>query len=533
MRDLGRQRIAVYARYSSERQDAASIADQLRVCTDYAERRGGRVDDALVFTDAAISGASTARPGLHALQAAVSDGLVDVVLTEDLSRIGRSVGNNDRVLKQFRTWGARLIAINDGIDTGERHAKLLSSVKSAMAEGYLDELKERTKRGMDGRFDAGMWTGGKVYGYRTEPAGDGTDRKRLVVDEEQAAVVRHIFELYSTGHAQRAVAEQLNAAGIPSPRGKKWGHLTIREMVKNELYTGQVVFNRKAWHRDEDTGKRTYVERPRSEWRRREDPSLRIIDNDLWHAAQARGAQVAADFKQGARPKRKYPLSGLLQCALCGQPMVIAGGGRYYRCAGAQRGHACENRSSLREPAIRQWLLDHVRDTAGREELIREMRAELARTIGDHERDIKRELQARRAALTTTDNRLSKLIDLMLDGDDTHAMRAKRAELEDHAELQRAAIAKLERQLGQVVALPSAERLRAFLAALPEAVRLRPLETRDLLGAMLDGKVECHPPGTAHEHYRIAFRLAGNWPLKTNTRSSDRVFVSVGCGGRI
>ncbi len=121
------------------------------------------------------------------------------------------------------------------------------------------------------------------------------------------------------------------------------------------------------------------------------------------------------------------------------------------------------------------------------------MRTELARTNGDQEREIKRELQARRAALTITDARLSKLIDLMLDGADTHAMRAKRAELEDHAELQRADIVGLEGRLGQVLALPSADRLRTFLAFLPEAVRLRPLEARQVVGGMLDSPVRCYP----------------------------------------
>src|SRR5262249_24226634 len=121
--ELKGRRVVAYARYSTDRQNPRSIDDQVRVCREFIERNGGKLADHLVFSDAAISGTSTIRPGFQALFEAVRTGAVDVVITEDLSRIGRDVGNNDRILKSFRTWGARLLAINDGIDTGQPHAK--------------------------------------------------------------------------------------------------------------------------------------------------------------------------------------------------------------------------------------------------------------------------------------------------------------------------------------------------------------------------------------------------------------------------
>ena len=121
MSDLQGKRIAAYARSSTD-QGAASIADQLRVCHEYARCRGGIVDEALTFTEHGVGGLSTARSGLQDLQNAVSSGLLDVVLTEDLSRIGRSVANNERLLNELSRAGARVIAINDGFDSEERNA---------------------------------------------------------------------------------------------------------------------------------------------------------------------------------------------------------------------------------------------------------------------------------------------------------------------------------------------------------------------------------------------------------------------------
>ena len=118
MQDFKGKRIAAYARTSTDKQQATSIPDQLRLCREYAERRGGTLVEALAFSDGAKSGSTASRPGLDRLKAALCRGQVDVILTEDLSRIGRSTGNNDQLLKQIRAYGVRFIAISDGLDTG-------------------------------------------------------------------------------------------------------------------------------------------------------------------------------------------------------------------------------------------------------------------------------------------------------------------------------------------------------------------------------------------------------------------------------
>lgn len=534
MRDLKGQRVAVYARFSTDKQNPRSIEDQLRVCREHVERMGGALADELIFADAGISGTSTIRPGFQALHEAVRTRRVDVIVTEDLSRIGRDIANNAQTLKQFASWGARLLAINDGIDTGQQGSKLLGAIKSAMAENYLDELRDRTRRGMHGLFEAGMSTGGKTFGYRNVPQPDG--RALMVVDEAEASIVRRIFELYTTGHSIRSVAEQLNRDGVLAPRKGKWNNLTVRAMLRNEVYAGVVIYNRRKWTRDSETGKRTKSDRPRSEWRTQERPDLRIIDPGTWHEAIARGGAVARQYKQGPRKTSTFPLSGLLACGACGATMTITGSGkRYYFCSAHRTGRGCVNTNAIAEPRIRTSLIGTIVATAGESALLDEMRADWVDRVGTQAREVRAELERRRTALTTTERQIGRLLDFIADGNDSPATASKIKEKEDHADLQRAAIARLESVGAGVPTIPSVTKLREFLARLPEAAVREPVEAREVLRRLIKGPALCYPPEAPSGDIRVRFELdlqeLSNVAAPENARGTALLFAS--CGGAI
>jgi site-specific DNA recombinase len=513
------KRVGAYARYSSELQNARSVEDQLRVCREHAARLGGRIDNALVFSDAALSGSNTVRPGLQAMLGAVERGEIDVVIVEDLSRIGRDVGDNDRTIKTFQSHGARLLALG-GYDSGNEDSFLTGVVLSAVGEQYLRDLRKKTRRGMNALFQAGMSTGGSAYGYRSVSADDGTERRRLEVDPATAPTVRRIFDLFVAGHPQRAIAERLNAEGVKSPRGGKWTHFTTRTILRNEIYAGVVIFGRREWLRDKTTGKRRYVERPKSEWRKRTVPELRIIDAETWAAAQSLVQQTARAFKQGKRSKRGYPLSGLLACGECRSPMVIGGGGKYYGCSGRRTGRGCTNRAALRERDARRWLMDQLAGVVGEPAMLEALRSEWAKSIGDGDRELRSELAKRRAALTATEGQIDRLLEWIADGNATPSTRAKLKEKEDHADLQRAAITALESQLGRVPVLPNVADMRAFLAALPDVLAAEPEEARAFLGELFDGPVLCTSAGGT-DAYELAFSYFPDALL--NVTSADPV----------
>src|SRR5581483_8823389 len=211
------------ARYSSDKQSDSSIEDQLRRARTFAGNHGRSVSAKLTFADHAISGASTARPGFEALMEAVKRREIDVLLVEDTSRLSRDNADALQLYKILAFYNVQLVSISDGIDSLTKGAKVQFSVKALMSDLYLDDLRDKTLRGMEGRAHAGLATGGRLLGYRSIPQ-LGPDGKpasyRIEIDPEPAAIVRRIFAEYLKGHSKHGIARMLNRDGVLAPRDK-------------------------------------------------------------------------------------------------------------------------------------------------------------------------------------------------------------------------------------------------------------------------------------------------------------------------
>ncbi len=366
----------MYARFSTEKQSRASVEDQFRICERAAEREGLTVVSR--FSDSAISGSRSDRPGYQQLSAAAARREFEVLLVDDLSRLSRDQVESERLIRRLEFSGTRILAVSDGYDSRNKARKIQRGVKGLMNEMYLDDLKAKTHRGQEGKALRGFWAGGKPYGYKLvrvkdpvrrdaygEPLVIGTN---LQIDPDTSAVVIEIFRRYADGWSPRAIADELNMRRIASPgsawhnrkvrRVAGWQGSCIKSMLANELYRGECVWNHTQWTKDPDTGQRRVIERPQSEWVKASRPELRIVSEMLWQGVEARHRQAAAlganvrevIKRSGHRAGRgpAYLFSSLLKCGLCGVPMVIAGGqGKYksYGCSTRREGgrHACGN----------------------------------------------------------------------------------------------------------------------------------------------------------------------------------------------
>lgn len=213
--------VAIYARYSSTRQDERSIEDQIRRCREYLASQGSNPDAAKVFADFAVSGASLDRPGFEAMMDAVNSGAIKAIVTEDMSRISRDFADSAHIFKRLQFRQVPLVGIADGIDTSEKHAKLSFTVKSLVADLYLDDLRDKTLRGLEGRALAGFATGNVAYGYHTVPVTDERGTvigNRIEIHEAEARIVVRIFRESRDGRSLSTIAHGLNKDAIPSPR---------------------------------------------------------------------------------------------------------------------------------------------------------------------------------------------------------------------------------------------------------------------------------------------------------------------------
>ncbi|MGF7229718.1 MAG: recombinase family protein [Candidatus Saccharibacteria bacterium] len=354
---------AAYARYSSDNQRDASLDDQLRNCRTYCERQGWPAP--VVYTDAATSGARNDRTGYQRLLAEASR--YAVVLVDDLSRLSRDSAECAMVVRRLKFGGVRLIGVSDGVDTARKSHKADVGLRGLMSELYLDDLAEKTHRGLTGRALQGANAGGLAYGYRVAGTGQRT------IDEAQATVVRRIYADYVAGSSPRAIADALNRESVPSPRGGTWAMSAIYGdttrgigILANPIYIGRQVWNRSRWIKHPDTGRRIRQNRPESEWITTEHPELAIIDAETWARTQdrIRGAKPRRTGQPHAGPGRppRYLLSGILRCAECGGAIVMVG--RHYGCSvHKDRGDAvCSSRVRVAPRVVEHALLATIRE---------------------------------------------------------------------------------------------------------------------------------------------------------------------------
>lgn len=376
-------RAAIYARFSTDRQNESSITDQFRVCTEFTEREGMHVSER--FDDQGISGAALGnRPGVIRMQEAALARRFDVLLVTDLSRLSRSNGDLSKMIDRLVAKGLRVVGVQDGYDSSRRGHKLQAGLSGIIGEAFREMVKDRTYAALESRAKERRPTGGRAYGY-TALAGT------RAVDVEQAEIVRQIFTRFAEGGTYRAIAAELNAKAIPSP-GSTWARKTrrragwmgsaVRAILKNEIYRGAVHWNTSAWVKDPDSGKRQRRARPKSEWISHTDEALRIVSDELWQRSQRR-TRLQNDERIKAGGKAKYLLSGLLSCADCGAHFILVNS-REYGCSSHINGGACPNSVRIGRGVAEKVILGPVNDEMLAPANIARMAKKLQRAYAAH-----------------------------------------------------------------------------------------------------------------------------------------------------
>src|SRR5690606_15145271 len=365
----------------------------------------------------------------------------DVVLTESLDRISRDQEDIAGVYKRLRFAGARMVTLSEG-----EIAELHIGFKGTMGALYLKDLADKTRRGLRGRVEAGKSGGGNSYGYdvvtKFSESGEPIRGDRRINDAE-AKTVRHIFNEYAAGKSPKAIAHALNRQNVPGPAGKAWGPSTINGnwprgtgILNNELYVGRLVWNRLAYIKNPDTGKRVSRLNPEAEWIVKDVPELRIVDQDLWDRVKARqrGLRKLPEFHEKQRPRML--LSYLLKCGSCGGGFSKISA-THYGCSTARNKGTCDNRLGVRQDELEGMVLSALQSRLMDPALLAEFCEEYTRHLNRLRGEKNATLTAAKAELGKLAKARENLIQAIKDGvpasevkDDLVRITARREELE-------------------------------------------------------------------------------------------------------
>lgn len=335
---------AIYARYSSRFQK--SIEDQVRTCQEWAERNGIEVPDALIFADRAVSGRSARRKGLQALQDALENDQVDVVIIFTTNRLFRKTYQSLAfVEEEIVDRGKRCVFVCSNIDTDEvNHWRQMLQIHAMNDEFVIQMAGEHVRAAHKGLLQQARVFGTITYGYTGEPIPGMTTRlgkpaRQLVKDPVNSEWVQKIFYKFINERLSiRTIVRWLTAEGAPLPPrafSRRWTRLAVRRILSNSRYRGAWCYGctKSVWNNKKNYLFKVDRDEPLAEVH---NESLRIIDDSCWFAAQQRleeiGRNAGRKPRDGDRRSRPRVLNGLVFCPKHGPLEVGAGFGKYMKC---------------------------------------------------------------------------------------------------------------------------------------------------------------------------------------------------------
>lgn len=345
-----------------------------------------------IYTDAGISAKKgSRRPALEELLKDAKGGKFDVVVVDKIDRFYRHLGGLLAALDQLNVCGVTFASVQEKLDFTTPWGKLMLTVLGMLAEIYLDNLRQETRKGKRQRAREGLWMGGVPYGYCNglcsrcvDPNGEGycpdyggrdkSDGKILVAHPIYGSVVRLVFEWYASGeYSYGLIADKLNGYLFPLSGGEKiqvrqrggmgrtgprpFTRDLIRDLIQRAAYIGKLLYQERG-----DKGKEVKRRYP-GELMDGKQPAL--VDEDLFQKAQ----QVRISMSHSprvirGRATRVYLLSGILLCGYCGGRMrgVSTAGRRYYQDATRyERLKPCEQ-PMLRANHIEEQVIAFIKE---------------------------------------------------------------------------------------------------------------------------------------------------------------------------
>lgn len=320
---------ALYCRLSQDdmlQGESNSITNQKAILKKYAEDNG--FSNPVFYVDDGVSGTTFERDGFKAMMADVEAGKVGIVITKDLSRLGRDYLKTGELIEMvFPDYDVRYIAINDGVDTFKSENELLA-FKNIFNDWYARDTSKKIRAVFKAKGQSGKHLSNPIYGYKHSE----TDKNLWVIDDEAAEVVRKIFHLCIDGYGPAQIARILTEEDIPTPTAyalsqgrdnghknanlNRWGMETISGILEKPEYAGHTV-NFRTHVKSYKNKKR--VDNPKEDWLIFENTHEAIISQQEFDLVQ----ELRKNKRRPTKHEEVNPFSGICYCADCGKKLYL------------------------------------------------------------------------------------------------------------------------------------------------------------------------------------------------------------------
>lgn len=369
--------VALYIRLSKEDESegpSQSVQNQESLLREFVQQHRLSVYD--TYVDDGWSGTNFDRPSFQRMIADIEARKVNMVITKDLSRLGRDyIMTGHYMERYFPEHRVRYISLLDGIDTGvDSTANDITPFRAIMNDMYAKDISKKIKSVKRDKQRKGQFIGGKpVYGYKMHP----TEKNKIVIDEEVAPIVRRVFALALSGMSCRNIAVLLNQEGIPTPATYAnlpvarpgpytglWSSERISDMLQNETYIGNMVQGRSV--KISYKSKKCLKQGP-ANWVIVEGTHEPLVDAETF-----RKVRMLVNSRKHTRSRTyDFLLKGLIFCHECGYPLAVLNRKNamgedvlYFVCRTYQRftkAGVCSSHS-IKEKTVTDAVIDKVRE---------------------------------------------------------------------------------------------------------------------------------------------------------------------------
>jgi len=301
--------------YKSSNNESESIKNQRKLIYSYLKENKLKLYKE--YIDDGYTGTNFDRPGFKSLIQDIQEGKINMIITKDLSRLGRDYIKTGYYIEEyFPMKNIRYVSLLDGIDTyNTTNNNDIAPFKALFNDMVSKDTSKKIKSILRTKKEQGLFLGSKApYGYKKDPK----NKNILIIYEREALIVKIIFKLSLEGKSNQYIATYLNKRGVSSPSGSNWSSSSVYNILNNQEYTGCLVSN--VWTSISYKNK-TRIKRNKNEWIVIHNTHEKIIDEKTFNLIKNNKNKKT---KKTFKTRERLLLEGIIYCEECGSKMGVS-----------------------------------------------------------------------------------------------------------------------------------------------------------------------------------------------------------------